>query len=54
MNHPMMEGTKILGLQFNTEINRTDFKVGVGEWASDMVVGHTADVTINMELNRKR
>jgi len=53
MNHPMMEGTKILGLQFNTEIDRTYFKVGVGDWASDMVVGDTADVTINMELNRK-
>ncbi len=40
----MMENTKILGLQFETEINRSDYKVGVGD---------TAEVTINMELNRK-
>lgn len=53
MNHPMMKGTKILGLQFTTPIDRTDYKVGVGDWASDMVVGETAEVTINMELNRK-
>ncbi|MDR9457146.1 MAG: YceI family protein, partial [Salegentibacter sp.] len=53
MEHPMMEGTKILGLQFETEINRSDYKVGVGNWASDMVVGDTAEITINMELNRK-
>lgn len=53
MDHPMMKGTKILGLQFETEIDRTDYNVGVGNWASDMVVGDTAKVTINMELNRK-
>lgn len=53
MDHPMMKGTKILGLEFNTQIDRSDYKVGVGDWASDMVVGDTADVTINMELNRK-
>lgn len=53
MDHPMMEGTKILGLQFNTEIDRSDYNVDVGDWASDMVVGDTAEVTINMELNRK-
>lgn len=53
MEHPMMKGTKILGLEFNTKIDRSDYKVGVGNWASDMVVGDTADVTIFMELNRK-
>ncbi len=49
----MMEGTKTLGLQFQTEIDRSDYEVGLGNWASDMVVGDTAEVTINMELNRK-
>ena len=53
MDHPMMEDTKILGLQFETKVDRSDYKVGVGNWASDMVVGDTAKVTINMELNRK-
>ncbi len=53
MDHPMMEGTKILGLAFETEIDRSDYNVGVGDWASDMVVGDTAEITIHMELNRK-
>ncbi|MCM4157973.1 YceI family protein [Gramella sp. AN32] len=53
MDHPMMKGTKILGLQFKTDIDRSNYNVGVGDWASDMVVGDTAEVTINMELNRK-
>ena len=53
MDHPMMKGTKILGLAFNTKIDRTDYKVGTGDWASTMVVGNTVDVIINMELNRK-
>ena len=53
MDHPMMKGAKILGLQFKTDIDRSNYNVGVGDWASDMVVGDTAEVTINMELNRK-
>ncbi|WP_262901643.1 YceI family protein [Salegentibacter tibetensis] len=39
--------------QSETEIDRSNYNVGVGNWASDMVVGDTAEVTINMELNRK-
>lgn len=53
MDHPMMKGTKILGLAFNTTIDRTDYEVGVGDWASDMVVGDNVDVAVNMELNKK-
>jgi len=53
MDHPMMKGSKILGLSFNTSINRTDYKVGTGNWATTMVVGDNVDVEINMELNRK-
>lgn len=53
MDHPMMKGTQVLGLQFKTKLNRSDYSIGVGDWASDMVVGDTADVTINMELHRK-
>jgi polyisoprenoid-binding protein YceI len=53
MDHPMMKGTKILGLSFNTSINRTDYKVGTGNWATTMVVGDNVDIEINMELNRK-
>lgn len=53
MDHPMMKGTKIMGLAFNTTIDRTDYEVGVGDWASDMVVGDNVDVAVNMELNKK-
>jgi len=53
MDHPMMKGTKILGLSFNTSINRTDYKVGTGNWATTLVVGDNVDIEINMELNRK-
>jgi polyisoprenoid-binding protein YceI len=52
MEHPMMKGTKILGLAFKTSINRTDYKVGTGNWATTMVVGDNVDVEINLELNR--
>ena len=53
MEHPMMKGTIILGLSFNTSLNRTDYGVGTGDWASDMVVGDNVDVAVNMELNKK-
>lgn len=53
MDHPMMKGTKILGLAFNTTIDRTDYEVGVGDWASDMVVGDKVGIAVNMELNKK-
>lgn len=53
MEHPMMRGTKILGLAFKTSLNRTDYKVGTGNWATTMVVGDNVDIEINLELNRK-
>lgn len=53
MESPMMKGTLILGLAFKTTINRTDYNVGVGNWAATMVVGDNVTVEINMELNSK-
>jgi len=53
MDHPMMKGTKILGMAFKTSLNRTDYKIGTGNWASTMVVGDNVDIEINLELNRK-
>jgi len=53
MEHPMMKGTKLIGLSFNTRLNRTDYKVGTGNWATTLVVGDNVDIEINMELNRK-
>jgi len=52
MEHPMRKGTKLIGLSFNTSLNRTDYKVGTGNWATTLVVGDNVDIEINMELNR--
>lgn len=52
MEHPMMQGTIILGLSLNTTINRTDYGVGTGSWAATMVVGDEVDIEIHMELNK--
>lgn len=53
MEHPMMKGTTILGLSFKNSLHRSDYGVGTGDWASDMVVGDNIDFTVNMELNKK-
>ncbi len=54
MEHPMMKGTIILGLASNLKINRNDYGVGTGDWATTMVVGNEVDISINMELNRMK
>lgn len=51
MEHPMMKGTTILGLSSSLKINRNDYGVGSGDWASDMVVGNEVRINIYMELN---
>lgn len=53
MDHPMMEGTKVAGITASTSINRTDFGVGVGDWAATMVVGDEVKIDLNLELNSK-
>lgn len=54
MDHPMKEETKLMGLSFNTSLDRKDYNVGVGDWASTLVVGDNVDISINMELNSKK
>ena len=54
MEHPMKKGILILGLVSNLKINRNDYGVGTGSWAATAVVGDEVDITINMELNRKK
>jgi len=54
MEHPMMKGTIILGIASDFQINRNDYGVGTGSWASAMVVGNNVDIHINMELNRMK
>ncbi len=54
IEHPVMKGTIILGLVSNLKINRNEYGVGTGDWAATLVVGDEVDITINMELNRKK
>lgn len=51
MDHPMKENTKVAGFTASTTLNRTDFGVGVGDWAATMVVGDEVDIQLNVELN---
>jgi polyisoprenoid-binding protein YceI len=53
MDHPMKEGTKVAGITATTTLDRSTFNVGVGDWASDAVVGDEVEVGLNLELNSK-
>ncbi len=53
MQHPMMKGTYIKGLEFEYTLDRTEYGVGTGDWAATAVVGDEVKITIPMELNRK-
>lgn len=52
MDHPMKKETKLMGLAFNTKINRNDYNVGAGDWTSTKVVGDIVKIDINAELNK--
>lgn len=54
MEHPMMKGTIILGVQLDTTLDRTEYGVGTGDWATTMVVGDEVRIHIPMELNRMK
>lgn len=51
MDNPMEEGTLVAGIQASTVLDRTDYKVGTGDWASDAVIGDEVTVDLNLELN---
>ena len=53
MDHPMQENTQVAGITSETSINRTDFGVGVGDWAATMVVGDEVSINLNLELTHK-
>jgi len=50
-DNPMKEGTKVAGIKGSLSIDRTDFDVGVGDWAATAVVGDEVDITFALELN---
>lgn len=52
MEHPMMEGTILLGVLIDTTLDRTDYGVGTGNWATTLVVGDEVRIHIPMELTR--
>lgn len=54
MDNPWKEGYEIMGLQFKTVLDRTDYGVGTGSWAATAVVGDEVNITINMELDAKK
>lgn len=54
MENPMVKGTMILGVLVETSVNRTDFGIGTGNWASTMVVGNEVRISIPIELNRMK
>jgi polyisoprenoid-binding protein YceI len=51
MDHPMQDNTKVAGIVANAELMRTDFGVGVGDWAATAVVGDNVNIELNLELN---
>jgi len=50
MDHPMQDGKKVAGIVASAEIMRTDFGVGVGDWAATAVVGDKVNIDLNLEL----
>lgn len=53
-DHPMMENTKMAGITASTKLDRTTYKVGTGDWASNAVVGDEVTVDLTLELNAKK
>ncbi|MFU8812767.1 MAG: YceI family protein [Balneolaceae bacterium] len=54
MDHPMQEGMQVAGISAEASLDRTDFGVGVGDWAATAVVGDKVDIRLNLELMASR
>jgi len=50
MDHPMKENTRVAGIVAETSLMRTDYGVGVGDWAATAVVGDEVNIELNLEL----
>lgn len=50
MDHPMQENTTVAGITAQADLMRTDFGVGVGDWAATAVVGDKVSFQLNLEL----
>lgn len=50
MDHPMRENTQVAGIVADAELMRTDYGVGVGDWAATAVVGDRVNIRLNLEM----
>ncbi|TVR12769.1 MAG: polyisoprenoid-binding protein [Balneolaceae bacterium] len=50
MEHPMRENTLVAGMVAEAQLMRSDFGVGVGDWAATAVVGDRVNIRLNLEL----
>ncbi len=50
-DHPMREHTKVAGMESLFTLDRTDYGVGVDDWAATTVVGDEVSVKLALELN---
>lgn len=50
MDHPMRENTKVAGIIAEAQLMRSDYGVGVGDWAATAVVGDRVNIRLNLEL----
>lgn len=53
-DNPMQENTLVAGITASTTIDRTDYTVGTGDWASDAVIGDEVTIDLNLELNAEK
>ncbi|MCW9707615.1 YceI family protein [Fodinibius salsisoli] len=49
-DHPMQENTKVAGVTIDYQLNRNDFNVGAGDWASTAIIGGEVDLNIDLEM----
>ena len=52
MESPLAKNTMVLGVDIKTTIKRSDYGVGVNQWAMTTIVGDDVDIHIPMELIR--
>ncbi|MEX0944768.1 MAG: YceI family protein [Balneolaceae bacterium] len=54
MDHPMQENTSVAGIVASADLMRTDYGVGVGDWAATAVVGDRVNIELNLELTTSK
>ncbi|NBC27504.1 MAG: polyisoprenoid-binding protein [Bacteroidetes bacterium] len=50
MDHPMEDNKVVAGIVADANLMRTDYGVGVGDWAATAVVGDEVNIELNLEL----